>query len=48
VLGKRTLTDMPTIVIAVATIGILLRFKKIPEPLIILMAALIGLLLKII
>lgn len=47
VLGKRTLTDIPTILIALATIAILLRFKKLQEPLIIAVAALIGITLKL-
>jgi chromate transporter len=46
VLGKRTLTDIPTLAIALTTIGILLKFKKLQEPLIIVAAALIGILLK--
>ena len=47
VLGKRTLTDIPTVLMAVATAGILLRFKKLQEPFVILAAALIGILLKL-
>jgi chromate transporter len=47
VLGKRTLTDLPTILIAVSTIAILLRYKKLQEPLIIAAAALIGIILKL-
>jgi len=46
VLSKRMLSDIPTILIALATIGVLLKFKKIPEPLIILVAALLGVLIK--
>jgi chromate transporter len=46
VLAKRQFTDMPSILIALATALVLLRFKKIQEPLIILAAALIGLLIK--
>ena len=46
VLGKRSLTDACTIAIAIITAIILWRFKKIPEPLIILAAAGTGLLLK--
>ncbi|HEY5918372.1 MAG TPA: chromate transporter [Chryseolinea sp.] len=46
VLGKRMLSDIPSVVIAMATIWILLRFKKIPEPLIILVAALLGVAIK--
>jgi chromate transporter len=40
------LSDIPSILIALATIGVLLKFKKIPEPLIILVDALIGVLIK--
>jgi chromate transporter len=47
VLGKRTLTDLPTIMIALTTIAILWRFKKLQEPLIIGVAALIGIILKL-
>ncbi len=46
VLGKRTLTDMPTLLIAVATAVILFRFKKLQEPYLILVAAVIGIVLK--
>lgn len=46
VLGKRTLTDVPTILIALATVIILLRFKKVKEPLIILLAAIVGIIIK--
>ncbi len=48
VLAKRTLTDVPTILIALSTVLILLRFKKLQEPLIIAAAALIGLILKLV
>lgn len=47
VLGKRTLVDLPTILIALTTITILMRFKKLPEPLIIAAAALTGIILKL-
>jgi chromate transporter len=46
VLGKRSLTDAYTIGIALLTAFVLWRFKKIPEPVIILIAALVGILLK--
>jgi chromate transporter len=46
VLGKRQLTDLTSVAIAVITILLLLRFKKMQEPFIILAAALIGLILK--
>src|SRR5882762_222698 len=47
VLGKRTLTDLPTILIAVSTAAILLRYKKLQEPFVILAAAAIGVFLKL-
>lgn len=48
VLGKRTLTDLPTVIIAVVTAAILFRYKKLQEPLVILMAAAVGIVLKLI
>src|SRR5215207_4801910 len=47
VLGKRTLTDIPTVLIAISTAAILFRFKKLQEPFIILAAAIAGLVLRI-
>jgi chromate transporter len=46
VLAKRTLTDIPTVLIAISTAAILFRFKKLPEPFIILTAAGLGLALR--
>jgi chromate transporter len=46
VLGQRMVSDIPSVIIALATIGILLKFKKVPEPLIILAAALLGVAIK--
>jgi chromate transporter len=46
VLGKRTLTDLPTILIALTTVAVLFKFKKIQEPVIILVAAVVGIILK--
>lgn len=43
VIGQRSITDWVTAALALITIAILWRFKKFPEPLIVLMAALIGL-----
>ncbi|MBD0285153.1 MAG: chromate transporter [Flavisolibacter sp.] len=45
VLAKRQLTDIPSVVIALVVVLLLLRFKKLPEPLIVLLAAIAGLLL---
>jgi chromate transporter len=46
ILAKRQFSDVRSVAIALAAILLLLKFKKIQEPLIILGAALIGLLLK--
>lgn len=45
VLGKRSVTDLPTTILAIATLAILWRFKKLPEPIVIIVAAIAGLLL---
>ena len=42
VLGKRALFDGPTIAICALTLGLLFRFKKLPEPLLILAAGIAG------
>ena len=47
VIAIRTIKDIPTALIALATIIILLRTKKVKEPHIIIVAALIGLALKL-
>ncbi len=47
VLGKRSIIDFPTALLAGGTAFILWRFKKMQEPVIILAAALIGLTLKL-
>lgn len=47
VLGKRTLTDIPTLLIALTTIGVLWKFKKLQEPLLICVAAIIGIVFKL-
>ena len=46
VLAKRQFIDAPSMVIALITILILLRFKKVQEPFVILAAALVGLVIK--
>jgi chromate transporter len=46
VLGRRALIDVTTVVIAVLTWLIFSRFKKLPEPLVILAAGVAGLLLQ--
>ncbi len=47
VLGRRSITDIPTILIALITAFVLWKTKKVPEPILILIAALIGLTLKL-
>ena len=44
VLGKRSIIDLPTILLAVITVALLWKFKKLPEPVIVVAAAVIGLL----
>lgn len=48
VIAKRTLNDIPTVVIALTTAILLFRFKKLQEPFIIIAAALIGIIVKLI
>jgi chromate transporter len=48
VIAKRSITDIPTSLIAIATIFALLYIKKIQEPYIILAAAIIGVFIKLI
>ena len=43
ILGRRTITDIPTVLLALVTLLLLWQWKKIPEPLIVLGAAIIGL-----
>lgn len=45
VIAKRSLVDMPTVLLALGTILLLLRFKKLQEPVIVGGAAVIGLVL---
>ncbi len=46
VLAKRQFIDIPSILIAMVVVLILIQFKKVQEPFIILAAALLGLLIK--
>ncbi len=43
VLAKRSIVDVPTALLALVTVVLLLKFKKLPEPVIVAGAALIGL-----
>jgi chromate transporter len=42
VLGRRAVVDVPTALIATGTLAVLLRFRKVPEPLVILLAGVVG------
>jgi chromate transporter len=46
VLGRRALVDLSTVFIALVTFGVLVKFKKIQEPLLIVIAGAVGLVLK--
>jgi chromate transporter len=46
VLGKRALIDLSTVAIAVVTLVLLVKARKIPEPIVILAAGAVGLLLR--
>jgi chromate transporter len=46
VLGRRAIFDIPTIAIALGTIALFARFKKVQEPLVIVAAGLLGIALK--
>jgi chromate transporter len=43
VIAKRSLIDMPTVALAIATVLLLWRFKKLQEPVVVVAAALFGL-----
>jgi chromate transporter len=43
ILGRRTVIDLPTLALALVTLLLLWRWKKIPEPFIVLGAAVVGL-----
>ena len=42
VIGQRSITDWATAVLAIVTVAVLWRFKKMPEPLVVVVAAVIG------
>ena len=46
VLGRHAVVDLPTALIALATLGVLLGVKKVPEPLLILAAGAVGMALR--
>jgi len=43
VLGRRSVADLPTLLIALAAVGALWTFKRLPEPVIVAAAAVLGL-----
>jgi chromate transporter len=45
VLGQRSIRDVPTVLIALAALAVLWKVKRAPEPIIVIVAAVIGLLL---
>ncbi|MBI3671015.1 MAG: chromate transporter [Acidobacteria bacterium] len=45
VLGRRALVDIPTALIAVASLVVLVKLKRVPEPLLVLAAGILGVLL---
>ena len=46
VLGRRAIIDLPTVLIAMATFLVLAKVKKVPEPLVILGAGVVGVVLS--
>ena len=46
VLGRRAIVDVATLSIAIAALVVASRFRKVPEPLLILLAGVVGVLLK--
>ena len=42
VLGRRAIIDVPTALLAIATLAVLLRVRRVPEPLVIVAAGLVG------
>nr|WP_232431318.1 chromate transporter [Cupriavidus sp. UYPR2.512] len=43
VLARRSIIDVPTVLLALVTVALLWKFKKLPEPVIVIGAALVGL-----
>lgn len=46
VLGKRAVVDIPSALIALITLGVMIRYKKVQEPLLIVAAGLVGFFLR--
>ena len=45
VIAKRSVIDIPTAIIAIITVALLWRFKQLQEPVVVLGAAVLGLIL---
>jgi chromate transporter len=45
VIGQRSITDLATAALALVTVSVLWRFKKLPEPVVVVVAAIAGLVL---
>jgi chromate transporter len=45
VLGRRAIIDGPTITIAIVTLLVLVRVRRVPEPLVIIAAGVVGVVL---
>jgi chromate transporter len=45
VIGQRSISDWVTAALALVTVGVLWRFKKLPEPIVVVVAAVLGLVL---
>ncbi|PYP57554.1 MAG: chromate transporter [Gemmatimonadetes bacterium] len=46
VLGRRALVDLPTVLICAATLAVIVKMKRVPEPALIAASGVVGLLLK--
>jgi chromate transporter len=46
VLGRRAIFDIPTVLIAATALGLLMKFRKLQEPLLIVAAGVVGIVLK--
>jgi len=46
ILARRSLIDWTTVLISAVTLAILIRFRKVPEPLLIVAAGVVGIVLR--
>ena len=46
ILGRHAITDVPTVLICLVALGVILRFKQVPDPLVVLLAGLAGLTIR--